>query len=404
MSIAIYTLTSDLHDAQAVDAITAAFLASLGHDYVLRGSDYSDYGSATLSLLFVRTGGTEGRFLQLLTQLSQQSSQPFLLLTSGTNNSLAASMEILSYLNSHGFRGEILHGDGAFLCRRIDVLLRVEKARRRLCGCRLGIVGKPSDWLIASTYDPVTIYSLLGITFVEIPMAELLTLYHGLSPVEDCIGSDHTDDDQLLLSLPGANHLYHTLRHLVYDYQLSGFTLRCFDLLTSIRNTGCMALSRLNADGIVAGCEGDVPTMLTMMISQALFGVSGFMCNLSRISPDGELLFAHCTIPLNMVERYDLDTHFESGLGVGIRGYMKPGPVTLFKVSGDLRRMFVAEGQLITSSAEPNLCRTQQHIRLDDSSKVRYFLTESIGNHHVVLPGHVANVLSELVLGFTPSP
>ena len=53
-------------------------------------------------------------------------------------------------------------------------------------------------------------------------------------------------------------------------------------------------------------------------------GISGFQANPSSINPEtGEIIFAHCTIPLNMVERYELDTHFESGIGTGIRGYMK---------------------------------------------------------------------------------
>lgn len=51
---------------------------------------------------------------------------------------------------------------------------------------------------------------------------------------------------------------------------------------------------------------------------------------------------------------YTFDTHFESGIGVGIRGYMKEGPVTIFKVSGDLSRHFVEEGELVRSQAKPD--------------------------------------------------
>lgn len=138
-------------------------------------------------------------------------------------------------------------------------------------------------------------------------------------------------------------------------YSLQGLTIRCFDLLTSVHNTGCLALAKLNAEGIVAGCEGDVPAMLSMKIAQAVMGVSGFQANPASIDPQtGEMLFAHCTIPFNLVERYEFDTHFESGIGVGIRGYMKEGPVTIFKVSGDLSRHFVEEGELVRSQAKPD--------------------------------------------------
>lgn len=58
MKAAIYTLTSELHDERAVASVTREFLGSLGIEYLFRGSDYADYGSHPLSLIYVRTGGT----------------------------------------------------------------------------------------------------------------------------------------------------------------------------------------------------------------------------------------------------------------------------------------------------------------------------------------------------------
>ena len=373
MNIAIYTITSELHDAKSIDATTRAFLESLDITYDMRGNDFCDYGSHALDLIYIRTGGTEGIFKPLLPQLQQQSKRPFYLLTSGKSNSLAASMEILSYLNQQGITGEIIHGSTTYIHQRIKVLEQVGEARSKMKGCRLGLIGEPSDWLISSRFDRTIVKERLGIELVYIPMKELL-------------------------EMPNVKKIYEALKALVEKYQLQGFTLRCFDLLTTIRDTGCMALAKLNAEGIVAGCEGDVPAMLSMKIIQALTGVSGFQANPATIDPEkGEMLFAHCTIPLNMVERYELDTHFESGIGVGIRGYMKEGPVTIFKVAGDLSRHFIAEGTLVRNQAKPDLCRTQQVIELDDKGQTRYFLTQPIGNHHIIVPGHLKELLEEIL-------
>ena len=92
--IAIYTLTSGLHDEAAVSTVTNEFVGSLSIEYDFRGADYSDYGSHTLNLIYVRTGGTEGLFLRLLPELLAKSRRQFYLLTSGKSNSLAAPMEI----------------------------------------------------------------------------------------------------------------------------------------------------------------------------------------------------------------------------------------------------------------------------------------------------------------------
>lgn len=380
MDIAIYTLTSELHDEAAVGAVTQEFLGSLGIEYTLKGNDYSDYGTHTLSVIYVRTGGTEGIFKRLLPQLRQQSLAPFYLLTSGKSNSLAASMEILSYLQQNYLQGEIIHGSADYIARRLQTLLKVQEAKRQLNGARLGIIGEPSDWLISSVADPKAVKTKLGIELVEVPISELLE------------GIDKVTEGEM------PDRIYQALKTIVNKHNLQGFTLRCFDLLTAVHNTGCWALAKLNAEGIVAGCEGDVPAMLSMAITNALLGVSGFQANPSQINPEtGEMLFAHCTIPLNMVERYELDTHFESGIGVGIRGFMKEVPVTVFKVSGDLKRSFMAEGELVRNQAKPDLCRTQQVIQLADNEQTAYFLTHPIGNHHIITPGKNRKLFEDFI-------
>lgn len=395
MAIAIYTLTSELHDEKAVGAVTKTFLNSLNIAYDLKGNDYKDYGSHTLDLMYVRTGGTEGIFKKLLPELKAKSTQPFYLLTSGKSNSLAASMEILSYLQQQGIKGEIIHGNADYISNRVKVLAKTNEAKRKLRGSKLGIIGQPSDWLISSQADYDKVKERLGFELIDIPMQELLAIISN-TPLPHTVEQAPTGGIQQ--ALPGAEQIYEALKGLVSRYELQGFTIRCFDLLTAIRNTGCLALARLNAEGIVAGCEGDVPAMLSMKIAQALTGVIGFQANPASINPEtGEIIFAHCTIPLNIVDRYELDTHFESGIGIGIRGYMKEGPVTIFKVSGDLSRHFIAEGKLIRSEAKPDLCRTQQVILLNDKQDTNYFLTHPIGNHHIVLPGHQAGLLESLL-------
>ena len=49
------------------------------------------------------------------------------------------------------------------------------------------------------------------------------------------------------------------------------------------------------------------------------------------------------------------------------------------------------------SQSNPDLCRTQQIIQLADKKQATYFLTEPIGNHHIILPGHHKTLLEEMV-------
>lgn len=385
---AIFTITSGLHDEKAVSGLSDAFLSSIFPEgnYTFCGADFSSFGELPLNLIYVRTGGAEGIFKSLLPEIRLKYRGPVYLLTSGKSNSLAASMEILSYLRQHGIPGEILHGRSESLARRIALLEKVACARKTLQGQRIGVVGNPSDWLIASAASPLAIKEKLGADLVEVPMEALLALIARTRAKDIPDGLPMKTD--IRASYPGAIQVYEALKEVKDQYELQALTLRCFDLLTSVGNTGCIALARLNAAGIPAACEGDVPALLSMMIAHALTGCTGFQANPSRIDTEcGELLFAHCTIPLDIPSSIQYDTHFESGIGVGIHGEFPEGPVTLFKVSGELGRCFLAEGQLLRNQYEDNLCRTQVVVKIQPE-EARYFLTNPIGNHHILLPGH----------------
>lgn len=402
MNISVHTIASALHDENRVNQAVADFLQkiekTLEAPLNLCGSSFTTYGQSDLDLIYVCTGGTEGRFKELLPNLKGK----IYLLTSGDSNSLAASLEIMSYLNQNGRSGEIIHGSDEYVAQRITALSKVSAARNALRGTNLGVIGEPSDWLISSHVDRAKVAESLGINFVDIQIAELIELYNaseaegaGLS-AEEVVKNDVSGVAAKYAE--GALKIYRALKVLVEKYNLSGLTLRCFDLLDVLGNTGCLALAMLNAEGIPAGCEGDMPTLLTMAVGNALTGQCGFQCNPSRIDPEaGEMLLAHCTVPFNMVLKHSYNTHFESGIGVAIHGELPLGPATLCKLSGDLTRIFCAKAELTSNPYEGNLCRTQIVLKLQENPQSicrEYFLRNPIGNHHIVFNGDHADLFT----------
>ena len=59
-------------------------------------------------VVMVMTGGTEGLFLDKVKAGEIDLKRPIYLVASGQSNSLAASLEILAYINQHGGKGEIV--------------------------------------------------------------------------------------------------------------------------------------------------------------------------------------------------------------------------------------------------------------------------------------------------------
>ena len=172
-------------------------------------------------------------------------------------------------------------------------------------------------------------------------------------------------------------------------YDLCGVSVRCFDLLDTVHTTGCLGLSILNSLGVYGGCEGDMPTLLSMAILGSITAEPLFMCNPSRFDTKaGCATFAHCTVPTAMLKSFCLNTHFESGIGVAVQGVFEEGDCTLFKCEGDLSRYFVQEGRILQTPFSDMLCRTQIRVGLDGFS---YFLTDPINNHHVICRGKHKN-------------
>ncbi len=406
MNIALYTFTSSLHDKSAVDAVSREFLSSienvLGYGFDFRGDDFTSYGKSDLDVIFIRTGGSEGLFKQVFPALSGN----ILLLTSGKSNSLAASLEILSFLNQNGRKGEVLHGSAQYIAERIDTLAKVTRAKRSIDGQKLGIIGEPSDWLIASQPDKKAVKDKLGIEFIDIDIRELIDLAKESSHnpfteyASSIVAGLRSDAPEAVRKyVEGAVEIYSALRSMVARYGLSGLTLRCFDLLDALGNTGCLALALLNSEGFPSACEGDVPALLSMVIGKALTGQSGFQANPSQIDPStGRMLLAHCTVPFNMLERYSYNTHFESGIGVAIHGELAKGDVTLFKTSADLGRVFCEEATLLENQYGKDLCRTQVLLQMKNPEVLsEYFLRNPIGNHHIVFNGNHRGVFEEFM-------
>ena len=387
--IKVSSFHSDLHRQDVLAQRHAAFLASietyLGEQITV--SPIDDY-EADLKLVFISSGGSEGKFLEHFNELRP----PYYLLTSGTDNSLAASIEILTYLNCEGYEGEILHGNPKYIAERIKDLIagnrrkteEGESSVRYITGTaeiggRYGVVGEPSDWLIASVPDEDKVKEVFGTELVSIPMEDLLEEY-------DATESD--PDERNGLDFGSSNRLVRAVLRLREKNNLDGLTIRCFDLLSSIHTTGCLSLAQLNADGFIGTCEGDVMSMLTMALIRKVTGQSSFQANPSRIDvDDNTMVLAHCTMPYDMAQSFGYNTHFESGIGVAIKGEFKTEPVTILRLSKDLDSYWIAEGRIIGNLNESTLCRTQIEVKLDDSYSVGDLLRVPCGNHHIVFYG-----------------
>lgn len=339
------------------------------------------------------TGGVEGLFKQIIDQLGQDIN----LIADGRNNSLAAALEILSYLSNEGRNGRIIHGSNA------EIISKIKSEHKPLSGTRIGCFGAPSDWLIASGVDRDFVMQHFGIQIIDIDMQRLIegintaNLAEATKVANDCMKRSKAIVEPTQADMLDAAKTYLAIKKICLEEQLTAMTIRCFDIVNACGTTSCLALALLNDEGIVAGCEGDMQTVITMVLAQRLCGEKAFMANPSNLTEQNSML-AHCTLPLSMCDEIVMRSHFESLKGVAIQGLLPTTDYTIMKWGGkQLNKYFVAEAKALPIDYSNHFCRTQ--IKLDVNLK-DYLLNRSIGNHHVIIKGRHAETIRNFMKGF----
>lgn len=401
-SLNLIAFLSDLNEQGSIriahkelfDTLETAFKVT-----IITPEEYAASSKEELCIVFISSGGTEGKFVAAFDKLPK----PVILLTDGLQNSLAASLEISTWARQNAVDCSIIHAKGEELKQQIENIYLIFQAKKNLKGKRIGVIGKPSSWLIASSVDYAKAKETWGVEFVEIPLSEVeneflvaddneaksvaTTISRKASSIREPSPAD----------IHKASKLYLAIRKVALHHNLSALTIQCFSLISMTGTTGCLALALLNDSGIVAGCEGDEQTVFTMLLCKALTGNPGFMSNPSQIDKTtNSLLVAHCTIGLSQTIGYKLRSHFESGIGVAIQGEMPKETYTVVKCGGSgLNQFFASAAELIENTDFSNVCRTQ--IRLRMTEPVDYFLAHPIGNHHVILQGNWAEIFKQIL-------
>ena len=381
MNILLHRIHSSLKQSKEVKEFNDNFIndineALISDDiYITEEADIDD-----MDLVFVESGGAEEAYIKL----DKKIKSPFILLSSCKNNSLPACMEIKSYAASNDKEAIIVMGEVNEITAAIKHFSKVYHAKSEISGSRLGVVGRPSDWLIYSKVNYSDVDKKFGISLIDIDMEEFKKEIDKKSYGHVRHLAELQKKWKKKETLEGALYIYGALKRLITRYQLDGLTVRCFDLLKAYKNTACLALALLNEEGYVATCEGDVPSMITMFMLNRLHDDSSFQANPSSINfKDRTVLFAHCTVPFDMVQNYTLDTHFESGLGIGIKGELSLGACTLYKISADLKECVAIDGTIKANENLKDYCRTQATIELPPRSLMD-FMGTNVGNHYII--------------------
>ena len=374
--------------------------------HLVNYTDSESIPSHEYKMAFIASGGVENAVVRFFSILPY----PITLLTDGLNNSLAAALEISAWIQSRDMKVKIIHGSVPNMVNQVLLHHQAFAAKRSLKKKRIGVIGTPASWLVASHVDYLLAGQRWGVTYTDISIETVEKAFHEIT--EDEIGPEaslfanrakgiqEATPEELLRAMRLYNRamrLYKAIRCVCQEENLDALTLSCFSLIQSLKTTGCLALSLLNDEGIPAGCEGDLQSIMTLLMVKELIGKPGFMANPSFVDlARNEVLLAHCSIPTKMAEEFIIRNHFETESGIAIQGIVHPGEVTLFKCGGEcLDEYYLSSGHLIENTNMVTCCRTQLKVRLDKPAD--YFLHNPLGNHHILIQGNYTDLIQEFM-------
>ena len=395
-------LASSLHDPASTERVISSYRRWLAGAYDAESpcattpKEISRLGLNNPAglLTLVVTGGTEQ-----LVGAAAALRRPVLVLAHESMNSLPAALEALSSIPGSGVR--MLLGRGRKQLAEVRRFTQAARALARLKDYRIGLIGGPSPWLTYSLPDAKALSNRLGIGLVDISMKEFRGAYSSItartisSLFRRAAAGRRVVKETSPSDLKKSLRIYAALRDLASRHSLTSVSPRCFDFIKEFGGTGCLALSMLNDEGMVAGCEGDVPSTVGMITLAEVSGNPTFMANPSFI--DGHrLVLAHCTVATKLTKTLHYRSHFESGIGMALAGQFRNGTrVTVGRYARGYGLLRAGGGTIVRG--EPwteDLCRTQVEIRMDGNADV--CLKRPIGKHLVMTYGNHVDSLKDL--------
>lgn len=379
-------------------------LQKFGEIKIFKEEDLNDiniFNKDSIIICYILSGGTEEIFLNRFPFMPR----PIIILSDSYCNSFAAALEICTCLSNSNI--EHIHINypvsptPTFHKNFSDTISNIKFINEigdTLQGTKIGLFGHASSWLIASGINKKLVSNKFKVEFVNIALESVVDEFNKLKQSkyrDNEIDSLINKYQPLLINGRTTEHLYdslliyHVIKAICIEQKISAMTIQCFSLINMCSTSACIALSILNDQGLVSGCEGDIPALITMLIAAKSKGKISFMANPSSVDEENMTVdFSHCTVPIKMTSSVKLNSHYESQLSIGVQGEVEYGDYTLFKLSGQtLQNSYIGKGKIIPGKKIANRCRTQVTFKFNDINSFKDFLLSRIGNHIILYKG-----------------
>ena len=281
---------------------------------------------------------------------------------------------------------------------------RIEQTQALLLGSRFS-----SPYVITSLPDFGVALRTLGVKIQSCEAARFIEIYKAVEKAQVSQLVDEWSQEAERILEPKDEDLqksalfYLAIKCILEEYGAEAFALNCIPLVEELVGTPCMALVKLNDEGIPAACEGDLTALMTMIFLERLANRPTFMGNIIYANPTENVIdINHCVLPLRMggyeepKKPYVLRDYHGRAFGVTAACNPEVGQdVTVARFDSSLREIVFIKGKLVGHGED--YCRSNLRVNVADVSE---FMSQVRGNHHVLVYGDYTERIRDLCKEF----
>jgi L-fucose isomerase-like protein len=270
---------------------------------------------------------------------------------------------ISHYLKDYGINYKWFFGniEDELFRARFEPTVQALRAVKNLKEARIALVGGVAPGFRDLNYDPRILERIYGVEIHSLELAEVLDKVGKFDESQvrataDRFASLGTRADALDRDYEHSARLYLAFQELAEEQGYSAFAISCWpELQTRYQLKPCSVLGQLNHDNLVAACEGDVPSALSMLILNFLNEERSTLMDLSKFDREDEtVLMWHCGCAApcwadGKLEHRQITNGREDLRDFGLGNYcaLKAGPATVMRVTGEGEKMLVFTGEFV---------------------------------------------------------
>jgi len=251
--------------------------------------------------------------------------------------------------------------------RELDQVVALMRVGPWLRQTRILEVGRPQG--TAAACDPKQVKERLGAEVIPVPNTKVIATHKAVDPkAAEAEAESYWISKAKKIVEPKREEIINSARLYLAMKGLmakEGARATASSHCMGAPAKGCLTYSKLNDEGLVGACEGDIDSTLTMLIFRYAFDIPGFISDPVFDTSQNALIHFHCTCATRMDgpggERlpFTIRTQSDSERGVSLDVEQRIGQAVTCAKLVNLDTMLISTGKIFKITHDELGCRTQ---------------------------------------------